>query len=44
MEDLIEVIVKDSKPDFASGQYKVVLQDKKTDISVRHHNQIEGGG
>ena len=31
MEDLIEVIVKDSKPDFASGQYKVVLQDKKTD-------------
>jgi hypothetical protein len=31
MEDLIEVTVKDSAPDFASGQYRVVLQDKKTD-------------
>ena len=31
MEDLIEVMVKDSSPDFASGQYRVVLQDKKTD-------------
>ena len=31
MEDLIEVTVKDSAPDLASGQYRVVLQDKKTD-------------
>lgn len=31
MEDLIEVMVKDSSPDFASGQYRVVLQDKKTE-------------
>ena len=31
MEDLIEVMVKDSSPDFASGQYRVVLQDKKAD-------------
>ncbi|MEI6127580.1 MAG: bifunctional nuclease family protein [Pseudomonadota bacterium] len=30
MENLIEVLVKESAPDFASGQYRVVLQDKKT--------------
>jgi len=31
MEDLIEVVVKESAPDFASGQYRVVLQDKETE-------------
>lgn len=31
MHDLIEVIVKESSPDFASGQYKVVLHDNKAD-------------
>ncbi len=30
-DDLIEVTVKESAPDFASGQYRVVLQDKQTD-------------
>lgn len=28
MHDLIEVIVRESAPDFASGQYRVVLQDR----------------
>lgn len=28
MDDLIELFVKDSKPDLAAGQYRVVLQDK----------------
>jgi len=31
MEDWIEVTVAESELDFASGQYRVVLQDKKTD-------------
>ncbi len=30
MDDLIEVIVKRVSPDIQSGQYKVVLQDRKT--------------
>ena len=30
MEDLIEVTVKESAPDFASGQFKVVLQDNNS--------------
>jgi len=29
-EDLIEVFIKESAPDYGSGQYKVILQDKKT--------------
>lgn len=29
-EDLIEVYIKESAPDYGSGQYKVILQDKKT--------------
>ncbi|MCX8043906.1 MAG: bifunctional nuclease family protein [Desulfobacterota bacterium] len=29
-DDLIEVFVKESAPDYGSGQYKVVLQDKQT--------------
>ena len=32
MDDLIEVLVKESKPDFTTGQYKVVLKDKKSDL------------
>jgi len=28
MHDLIEVFVRDSRPDLAAGQYRVVLQDK----------------
>jgi len=30
MDKLIEVYLKESKPDFASGQYKVILQDKNS--------------
>ncbi|MFC1591273.1 bifunctional nuclease family protein [Thermodesulfobacteriota bacterium] len=30
MDDLIEVNVREAAPDFASGQYKVILQDKQT--------------
>jgi len=30
MDNLIEVVVKESAQDFATGQYKVVLQDKAT--------------
>lgn len=29
-EDLIEVFVKESAPDYGSGQYRVILQDKKS--------------
>jgi len=32
VDDLIEVLVKESKPDFTTGQYKVVLKDKKSDL------------
>ena len=32
MDDLIEVLVKESKPDYTTGQYKVVLKDKKSDL------------
>ena len=32
MDDLIEVLVKESKPDFTTGQYKVVLKDKNSDL------------
>ena len=32
MDDLIEVLVKESKPDFTTGQYKVVLKDKSSDL------------
>ncbi len=32
MDDLIEVLVKESKPDFTTGQYKLVLKDKKSDL------------
>lgn len=32
MDDLIEVLVKESKPDFTTGQYKVVLKDKESDL------------
>jgi len=29
-DELIEVFVKESAPDYGTGQYKVILQDKKT--------------
>jgi bifunctional DNase/RNase len=29
-QELIEVMVKDVEPDFASGQFRIVLQDNKT--------------
>jgi len=32
VDDLIEVLVKESKPDFTTGQYKVVLKDKNSDL------------
>ena len=32
MDDLIEVLVKESRPDYTTGQYKVVLKDKKSDL------------
>jgi bifunctional DNase/RNase len=32
VDDLIEVLVKESKPDFTTGQYKVLLKDKKSDL------------
>jgi len=32
VDDLIEVLVKESKPDFTTGQYKVVLKVKKSDL------------
>ena len=32
MDDLIEVFVKESKPDFTTGQYKVVLKDKRSNL------------
>ncbi len=32
MDDLIEVLVKESKPDFTTGQYKIVLKVKKSDL------------
>jgi hypothetical protein len=32
VDDLIEVLVKESKPDFTTGQYKLVLKDKKSDL------------
>ena len=32
MDDLIEVLVRESKPDFTTGQYKIVLKDKNSDL------------
>ncbi len=32
MDDLIEVKVRESKPDFTTGQYKIVLKDKNSDL------------
>jgi len=32
VDDLIEVLVKESKPDFTTGQYKVVLKEKSSDL------------
>ncbi len=32
MDDLIEVLVRESKPDFTTGQYKIVLKDKDSDL------------
>jgi len=32
VDDLIEVLVRESKPDFTTGQYKVVLKDKESDL------------
>lgn len=29
-DELVEVFVKESSPDYGSGQYKVILQDKKS--------------
>jgi len=32
VDDLIEVLVRESKPDFTTGQYKIVLKDKGSDL------------
>jgi bifunctional DNase/RNase len=32
VDDLIEVLVRESKPDFTTGQYKIVLKDKASDL------------
>jgi len=32
VDDLIEVLVRESKPDFTTGQYKIVLKDKNSDL------------
>lgn len=41
-EDLIEVTVREAEPDIATGQFRVVLQDKKGSVLSIWVGQFEG--